>query len=184
VVLGVAVGIAFAACTSTVPSHPVESSRTDHSTTRATVRAREATWPQHPRVVGSIRAPEPPADNVLRFKPILLAAYKKACSDVVNVQGAFRSLGPRKRLVLVRCADDRIRAVRLVFTGVVVPNLRVVLRSAGMEEPQSVLAMLGLRWNIMRRAARGDPPGTLIEQEPAPGVVVPFGTTIHVVVAR
>jgi hypothetical protein len=176
--------MAFAACTSTAPSHPVGSSRSDHSPTRAAVRASEATWPQHPRVVGTIRAPEPPADNVVRFKPILLAAYKKACSDVVNVQGAFRSLGPRKRLVLVRCADDRVRALRLVFTGVVVPNLKAGGQLA-MEEPQTLLAMLGLRWHITQRpATRRERSNRVVEQEPAPGVVVPFGTTIHVVVAR
>jgi hypothetical protein len=120
----------------------------------------------------------------LLYKPILLTAYKKVCSDVVNVQGAFRSVSPRERLVLVRCADERVRALRLIFTGVVVPNLGAGGPLA-MQEPQSLLAMLGLHWQISYRPARHDErSNAVVVQEPAPGLVVRLGTTIRVVISR
>jgi hypothetical protein len=180
-----AVGLALAACTSSTTASIKSSAPTGSPSSRAVAVAARRPWPQHAPVVGTITALEPPADNVLLFKPILLAAYKKACSDVVSVESAIRALGPRSRLILVRCQDEPIRAVRLVFTGVIVPNLHAVLGNVGMApEPQSLLAMLGLHWHITRRSAAGQEPGTLVEQEPAPGVAVPFGTTIRVVIAR
>ena len=178
------VGLALAACTSTIMRAPETSAPTGSRSPREATVAAKRPWPQHARVVGTIRAPEPPADNVLLFKRILLNAYKKACSDVVGVESTFRFPRPRRRLILLRC-DDRVRAVRLVFTGVVVPNLHTALHNPGMQDPQTLLAMLDLHWHITRQAAApGEQPGTLVEQEPARGVVVPLGTTIRLVIAR
>jgi len=117
-----------------------------------------------------------------RFKSIFLAAYAKACSDLTSLREAILPLGPRSRLIDIRCGHEPVRAVRLVFTGVVVPDLHGQL---AMNEPQTLLGMLGLRWRITYQAARaGEPPGTLVEQEPSAGTVVPFGTTISAVIAR
>jgi hypothetical protein len=114
---------------------------------------------------------------------MLLAAYRQACSDVVSVESAIRALGPRSRMILVRCSAQRIKAVRLVFTGVVVPRLGG--QQLAMQEPQSLLAMLGLHWHITQRPARDtEKSNTVVEQHPAPGLVVPFGTTVRAVIAR
>jgi hypothetical protein len=75
-----------------------------------------------------------------------------------------------------------VRAVRLVFTAVVVPNMRPAIRYGGMQ-PQNVLAMLGLRWHLTSRSAPGSRPA-LISQHPAPGAIVPFETVVHVVVGQ
>ena len=141
-------------------------------------------WPSRAPVIATIEAPKPPADDVHVYKPILLAAYRKACSDVVKVESAIRDFRPRSELLLIHCGEAPVRAVRLVFTGVVVPNLRSVLQQPGMEEPRRLLGMLGLRWRITRRSAPGREAGNLVTQEPSPGQVVPFGTVVHVLIAR
>jgi hypothetical protein len=180
----VAVGsLVLAACTSTVRP-PVTSSSPFVSRSPTEPSAAAFKWPRQARVVAMVHAPKPPADDVRLYKPILLAAYRKACSNVVNVESAFRDFRPRSQLILIRCGDTPIRAVRLVFTGVVVPNLRPVLQQPGVEEPQSVLAMLGLRWHITLRSVPGRRPGSLVTQKPSPGLVVPFGTVVHAIVAR
>jgi beta-lactam-binding protein with PASTA domain len=54
-----------------------------------------------------------------------------------------------------------------------------------MQEPQSLLAMLGLHWHITQRAARDtQESNTVVKQHPSPGLVVPFGTPVRAVIAR
>jgi hypothetical protein len=140
-------------------------------------------WPRRAHVVAAIRTPESPGDDVLLFEPILLAASGKACSDVVNVESAFRGdRRPHSELILIRCGYGPVRAVRLIFTGVVVPNMRPVIRDGG-SQPEDVLAMLGLRWNFTWSSAPGFRP-RLIAQDPVPGQIVPFGTVVQLVIAR
>jgi hypothetical protein len=138
------------------------------------------TWPRQVPVIATIRAPEPPADSVRLYAPILLAAYREVCADVTSVQSAFRPAGPRSKLILVRCGA-RVHGVRLIFTGVVVPNMRTVIRNGGMQ-PENALAVLGLRGHITLRPVSASGPA-LINQEPAPGQIVPFGTVVFVVIA-
>jgi hypothetical protein len=114
----------------------------------------------------------------------MLAAYRKACSEVVNVQSQFRSRKSQEFLV-VRCGEFRphgpTRAIRVVYTGETVPRLiggdDHGLRDLG--------AMLDLR--ISERfghAPNTVDDGTVLSQRPAPGTVVPAQTRVRVLVAR
>lgn len=171
-----------AACTSTAPVSSAAGSAPS-KVSRSPLRESSAafTWPRQAPVVATIRAPKPSADDVRLYTPILLEAYRRACPDVMRVQSAFRRFHSQSELILIRCGDAPVRAVRLVFTGVVVPNMRPVIRDGGMQ-PQNALALLGLRWHFARHAARGPRP-RLMSQEPRAGEVVPFGTVVHVVIA-
>jgi hypothetical protein len=82
--------------------------------------------------------------------------------------------------VVVRCGDAPARAVRVVYTGVTVPNLV----GADDHSLSTLTAMLGLNINeLSRRAQADEEPNTIVEQHPAAGTVVPFGTTMTVVIA-
>jgi hypothetical protein len=180
--LGLAVGLALAACGSARPS-PKTATFSPATSSRAASSIPQPAWPRHPRVVGTIRAIEPRRDDILLFKPILLAAVREACADLTSVETAVRVGARGTRHILVRCGDNRVRALRLVFTGVAVPNMRSS-PTVGMNEPQSTLAMLGLRWDISRRSMPGGHPGALIHQEPPAGTVVPLGTIVRAVYVR
>jgi hypothetical protein len=141
-------------------------------------------WPKHVNIVATIKGPEPPADDIRLFRPYLLAAYAKVCPIVTEVKSAIRALGVHSRLIMVRCGDEGVRGVRLVFTGVRMPDLSKLLLPA-MQEPQAALAMLGLRWHITTRPAVSDAERyQVVEQRPAAGEIVPFGTRVEVVIAR
>lgn len=65
--------------------------------------------------------------------------------------------------------------MRLIYTGVAVPDLAHVLEA--MNEPQELLSMLDLRFHIAyRRTTSGEQAGDLLEQEPSAGVIAPLGT--------
>jgi hypothetical protein len=135
--------------------------------------------PEHARVVGSIRAPLPAGDNLELFRPIILAASAKICSDTLDVESEIRHEGSRT-FVVVRCDIERTRAVRVTYTGATVPKL--VGSLAG--QAPTLMAMLRLRVaSTDRRARPRYDPGTIVRQAPLPGTVVPFGTVIRVVVA-
>jgi hypothetical protein len=125
---------------------------------------------------------KPPADDVDRLKPELLQAYAKVCPDVTSVQSELTSFRPHGELILVRCPDQPVKAVRLHYTRVVVPNL--LGHEVGMQEPQTVLAMLGLHWRITHCCAGDSGSSGIVRQSPAPRSVVPFGTTVAVVIHR
>jgi PASTA domain len=176
-------GLLLVACTSSQVDRADQRLRDSPPSSPSTAVSAAHVWPKHAPVVGAVRAPEPPADDIRLFEPMLLAAYRQACSNVVSVESEIRALGPRSRMIFVRCSGQRIKAVRLVFTGVVVPRLGG--QQLAMQEPQSLLAMLGLHWQITQRRARdSEESNTVVEQHPAPGLVVPFGTTVRVVIAR
>ena len=136
-------------------------------------------------VVGTIRAVRPSADDVTRFKPTLLAASAKACSDVTTVPAVFRRHqvrrqdGGQSQLIDIRCVTARAR-VRVIYTSVTVPNL--VGSLAG--QASAVTSLLGLRLKIVTRPAKpGQLAGHVIGQRLAPSSVVPFGTTLVLVAA-
>ena len=174
-------------CTSSTRSSTLEvpAPTSGSSTTASPAVATSASeWPKHVPIVASIRAPEPPADDIRLFKPMLLAAYSKVCASVTKAQSAIRGIDASHRLILVRCDDGKVRGVRLTFTGVRVPDLTKI-PMLGMEEPQNLLAMLGLRWHITQRApVAGEASNKVVEQSPPPGEIVPFRTTVHIVVTK
>lgn len=134
---------------------------------------------------GTIRVVLPPADDVTRFKPILRAAYSKACPDASTVQAVFRRHharrpdGEQSQLIEIRCGAGRAR-VRVIYTGVTVPNLVGSLA----HQASAVISMLGLRLKIVTRAAKPSQlGGHVIRQHPTAGSVVRFGTTLVLVEA-
>jgi hypothetical protein len=135
--------------------------------------------PKHARVVGVVRAAEPPADDIRLSTPIILDACKIACPDVLAVSSEIRTLGS-KTLVVVRCGHGPARAVRLINTGVTVPDL-VGDSAHGLED---VGAFLRLDIDTSTRPAPGEESNTVVAQEPPGGAVVPFGSTLTVVVAN
>lgn len=133
------------------------------------------------RVVGTIRAVLPAQDNVIQYKSILLAAYRKACPDVTAVSAEFRPLHwPRSELIVVQCGSpgsaSRV-AVRVVFTGVRVPDM------LGLTFPdmQGATSRIGLRLRVRHIVRNAE--ARVIRQNPRPGTVVSFGTTVTIVVA-
>jgi hypothetical protein len=136
--------------------------------------------PRGAKVVGTIRAPQPPGDGTANFKQIDLDAYRIACSDVGSVESEIRTQGHR-RYVVVRCDSERPRAVRLIYTGVTVPNL-VGRYEYSLDELGS---MLGLNIQSSSRPRRpGEKRYMVVAQNPPGGSVVPFGTTLEVVFAK
>jgi hypothetical protein len=136
--------------------------------------------PRNAQIVGSIRAAEPPADDIRLFQPIILDAYRVACRDLLDVESQIRYT-KSKMFVVVSCDGHPTRAVRVVYTGVTVPNL------IGSEDHAlaELGAMLDLHINESRRpAGSGETSGTIVAQHPEAGVVVPFGTTMSVIVAN
>lgn len=186
-----AVGLVLAAfavgCTSSTGrlTHTAPAQTTESSVSASPALATSASaWPKHVRIVASIKATEPPADDIRLFKPILLAAYSNACASVTHVRSAIRGIDASHRLILVRCDGATVRGVRLTFTGVRVPNLSN-LGQLAMQEPQNALALLGLRWHIASRPPVGDEVSNeVVEQSPAPGAIVRFGTIVDVVVTK
>jgi hypothetical protein len=171
-------GVSASACTGPVPS----AAPSVGVSTPAPVRSgspRKVFDPRIARVVGSIRAPLPAGDDITLFRPIILAAYAKICSDTLDVDSEIRHEGSRT-FVVVRCDIERSRAVRVIYTGVTVPKL--VGSLAG--QAPTLMAMLRLELASADRRARSRyDPGTIVRQEPLPGTVVPFGTVVRVVVA-
>jgi hypothetical protein len=109
------------------------------------------------------------------FKPILIAAYDKACGDVLNVQSEIRHTRKGTTEVVVSCDGQAMRAVRVIYTGVTVPKL-VGFSGHGLE---ALAAMLGLRIHVTSRLAQPrEQQGIVISQHPSAGVVVPSGTRI------
>jgi hypothetical protein len=140
-------------------------------------------WPAvGARRVGTVRAVLPADDNVIEYQRILLAAHRKACPDATTVSAQFRPLHwPRSELIIVRCGgpDSAPRvAVRVVYTGVRVPDMLGPM----FPQMQGVTIRIGLR--LATRYVRRDAAARVIRQEPRPGTVVPFGTTVRIVVAR
>jgi PASTA domain-containing protein len=136
--------------------------------------------PKRAKLVGTVRAPEPPGDNVEAFKPIMLDFYKIACPDVLSVQSEIRSEGS-KEFIVVRCGHRPTRSVRVIYTGVTIPDL--VGGSA--HDLIDVGAMLGIHIHESTRPVRhGEESNTVVAQDPPGGSVVPFGSTMTVVVAN
>lgn len=136
--------------------------------------------PRKAQPAGVVRGPRPSGDDIRLYRPLILAAYDRACADVLNVQAEIRydSGAP---VIVVRCDDHRTRKVRVVYTGVIVPTM--VGSLAG--QAPTLMAMLGLRFDVTQRRTEGGPsPGTVVDQRPQAGTVVPEGTRIHLVVAR
>jgi hypothetical protein len=139
-------------------------------------------WPTAgARVVGTIRATLPADDNVIEYRSILLAAYRKACPDVTSVSAQLRPLHPPKsELILVQCGNPgsatRV-AVRVVYTGVRVPDML----GPTIPELQGVTNRIGLRLAI--RYIKRNAEARVIREEPRPGTVVAFGTTVRIVIA-
>jgi hypothetical protein len=132
--------------------------------------------------VGTIREVKPPADDIRLFQPIILDAYEIACpgADVLNIQSQLR-FTKSKIFVVVRCGQRRTRAVRVVYTGVSVPNLI----GSDAHSLSTLAAMLVLDLSESNRPARtGEEPNTIVRQNPPPGSNVPFGTTLRVLVAN
>lgn len=141
---------------------------------------------RHPRVIATITAVLPAADSVVAFRPVLLAVYASACSDVTDVWAVprrfdvSRPFAARSQLIDVRCGAASVVAVRVKYTGVVVPDLTV----PNEPHPTWNLARIGLRHRIVVRRATPGEYGHIVAQHPAPGSVVSFGTTILLVVGR
>lgn len=127
-----------------------------------------------------MRGPRPSGDDIRLYRPLILAAYDEACSDVLEVQAEIR-YDDRGPVIVVRCDDRRTRKVRVMYTGVTVPTM--VGSLAG--QAPTLMAMLGLQFDVTQRRTEGGPsPGTVVDQRPRAGRVVPDDTTIHLVVAR
>ena len=129
----------------------------------------------------------PAADSVLELRTTVLAAYATACPDVTRAQAMFRGhsqgdrFGPRTGLIDVRCGEARAVAVRIVYTGVTVPDIAGSLTHQALD----LACMLGLSTRIVKHAAEaGELSGHVLAQRPAAGAVVPFGTTLLLVEAR
>ena len=138
-------------------------------------------WPLSPPIIGTVSAPLPAADDVTKYRGILLDAYSKACQDVTDVQSAMVDFEPRSLLIDVRCPGRSVVGVRLIYAGAVVPNVRCC---PGMNEPRGILFAHGLRLRIVYRHSRKDEQSGIVVQRPAAGSVVPFGTVVTVVYGR
>lgn len=140
-------------------------------------------WPAAgARVVGTVHAVLPADDNVVEYKGILLAAYRKACPDVTRVSAQLRPLHwPKSELIVLKCGNPgsapRV-AVRVISTGVRVPDM---LGPVFMQM-QGVTNRIGLRLSV--RDVDRNSEARVIRQKPRPGTIVPFGTTVRIVVAR
>jgi hypothetical protein len=134
------------------------------------------------RVAGTVRAALPADDNVIEYTSILLDAYRKACPDVTSVSARFRPLHwPKSELIVVQCGNPGPAppvAVRVVYTGVRAPDML----GPAFPEMQGVTNRIGLRLAIRYVARNAE--ARVIRQEPRPGTVVAFGTTVRIVVAR
>jgi hypothetical protein len=136
--------------------------------------------------VETITAVLPAADDVGRFKPILLAADAKTCPEVTSGRLAVfrrhhvsRPDGGQSQLIDIGCATGRAR-VRVIYAAVTVPNLVGSLA----HQARDVTSMLGLRLKIITKLAEsGQLGGHVLGQRPAPGSVVRFGTTLVLVAA-
>jgi len=170
-----------AACTGSQPA-PTHAAPASTPSTPSMTIATDPFSPRNAHFVGTIRAPEPPANDTDLFKAILLSAYETACRSVLNVQAQIRgSSSPRSILVVVRCDGSRTRSVRVVYTGVTVPDL--IGQQPGMNF-LSIGNLLGLKVRLVRRPARsGERSGTIVSQTPPAGKVVPFGTMLTAVLA-
>src|SRR5438128_6955714 len=112
-VLGVVSVLAGGCQLSSSASRPSSAGRFHPTATSAHTRTGELIgspgWPRHPRVVGTIKAVHPAADEITQFKSIMLAAYARACPDVAEVHGVFRRYhvrglyGAQSQLIEVRC---------------------------------------------------------------------------------
>jgi hypothetical protein len=128
----------------------------------------------------------PATDSLIAFKPVWLAVYSAACLDVTDVQAIPRRFhvphvfGPQRQLVDVRCDGATAVAVEVRYSGVVVPELS----APNQPHPTWNLTRIGLRHRIVVRQAVPAEYGRVIAQRPAPGSVVPFGTTITLVIGR
>jgi hypothetical protein len=158
---------------------PAVPTTTAASTSARPPSARAQFSPRNAQIVGSIKAVEPPADDIRLFQPIILDAYRVACREVLDVESQIRYT-KSKMFVVVSCDGHPTRAVRVVYTGATVPNL------IGSEDHAlaTLGAMLDLHITESSRPARsGDTTNTIVTQHPDAGVVVPFGTTMRVIVA-
>lgn len=182
VVAAAALVVLSAGCGGAAAGHPTGAHRRAIAVVAKPARITRR-WPAAgARVVGRLRAVLPADDNVVEYQRILLAAYRKACPDVMSVSAQFRPLhSPRSELIIVQCGSPgsapRV-AVRVVYTGVRVPDML----GPTFPQMQGVTIRIGLRLAI--RYVRRDAEARVIRQVPSPGTVVPFGTTVRIVVAR
>jgi hypothetical protein len=164
--------------TSTAPVAPAPATQPAVAAPHLSLRAEFD--PENALPAGVVRGPRPSGDDIGLYRPLILAAYDEACADVLNVQAEIRYDG-RAPVIVVRCDNHRTRKVRLVYTGITVPAM--VGSLAG--QAPTLMAMLGLRFDETQRRIEGGPsPGTVVDQRPRAGTVVPDGTTVHLVVAR
>jgi hypothetical protein len=140
-------------------------------------------WPAAgARVVGTVRAVLPADDNVIDSTRVLLAAYRRACPNVMSVSAQLRALHwPRSELIIVQCGSPgsapRV-AVRVVYTAVHVPDML----GPTFPQLQGVTNRIGLGLAISYVRRSGE--SRVIRQEPRPGTIVLFGTVVRIVVAR
>ncbi len=111
---------------------------------------------------------------------MILAAYERACRNVLSVKSELRYTHAGM-FVVVRCGTQPTQAVKVVYTGVTVPSL-VGLPPYALS---SMGAMLDLRIVVSSRRARPrETAETIVAQHPSAGQVVPLGTTMAVIVAN
>jgi len=175
----VAIALALLPACTTKSDSPAVQTTASASISAGARSARAQFSPKRAQIVGSIKVAQPPADDIRLFQPIILDAYRVACRRVLDVESQIRYT-QSKMFVVVSCDGHPTRAVRVVYTGATVPNL------IGSEDHglATLGAMLDLHITESRRPARsGDTTNTIVAQHPDAGVVVPFGTTMRVIVA-
>jgi hypothetical protein len=175
----VAIALALLPACTTKSNPPAVPTTIEAGTSARPQSPRAQFSPRNAQIVGSINAAEPPADDIRLFEPIILDAYRVACRDVLDVESQIRYT-KSKMFVVVSCDGHPTRAVRVVYTGVTVPNL------IGSEDRAlaGLGAMLDLHITESSRPARSsETTDTIVAQHPDGGVVVPFGTTMNVTVA-
>jgi hypothetical protein len=144
---------------------------------------RVAIGSRHLHVVARVTATLPADDNVTEFRPIFRAAYRRACAGVTGARSQTRFLGPRRWLLVIRCATAPSRSVPgvlVTFVNVRVPDMLGPV----FPQLQGVTNRLGLRLHVAERDAPGSAPTAVVRQWPRPGTIVPFGTTVRIVIAR
>lgn len=173
-----------AACTAPSPSSDSATNAAPSRAVSATVSKAESARSQfalkNAENVGVIRVVEPSGgDNVEALRPVFLAAYKKACHDVSSVESQFRS-NRSSTFIVVRCdGTAQTRAVRVIYTGVSVPDL-VGDSAHGLNELGALLKL-----HIVA-TTRHVPAVTnkIVSQYPAPGTIVPLGSRLYVTVVQ
>ena len=124
----------------------------------------------------------PGADDIELYKPILLAAYRKACRDVSHVSSVIQFRPGHKARIYVSCRVARAPApvVLVTFTRVHTPDMLGDVYP----QPQAITAMDGLRLRLIVHTGTGIGEARFVRQTPKPGTPVRFGTTVRVVEDR